>query len=249
MKNKGVCNLSVIPLRKAPESGSEITSQLLFGDVFTINSDPTDGWISITTDYDQYTGFISVKQFAPYHEAIASWQTTTSYPFTLLSNNRGNILLPPGSTVPHSSPFVINGETYSLDEAEQKKYSPADIEKVSRQYLNSPYLWGGKTPFGIDCSGLTQMVFKQCGIDLPRDAYQQAETGQPVAFAGETKTGDLAFFDNEAGRITHVGIMLENQQIIHASGRVRIDDLDHYGIMNLDEKQYSHKLRIIKRLF
>ncbi len=249
MKNKGICNLSVIPLRKAPESGSEIASQLLFGDVFTINSEPVNDWIAITTDYDNYTGYISLKQFAPYNEEITTWQTITSYPFALLNNKRGNIMLPPGSTVPVSSPFTIGNEAYSLNNVHEKKLALTDIEPVAEQYLNTPYLWGGKTPFGIDCSGLTQMVFKQCGIDLPRDAYQQAEVGETIAFVGETRVGDLAFFDNEAGRITHVGIMLCGQKIIHASGRVRIDDLDHYGIMNVDQKQYSHKLRIIKRLF
>lgn len=248
MKNKGICNLSVAPLRKAPESGSEIVSQLLFGDVFTINSEPVNGWVAITTVYDNYSGYISEKQFAHYTDEIAEWQTITSYPFALLNNNRGNIMLVPGSIVPGSSPFQVGNDQYSLTTPE-KKFTIADIEPVAKQYLNSPYLWGGKTPFGIDCSGLTQMVFRQCGIDLPRDAYQQAEAGETIAFVGETRVGDLAFFDNEAGRITHVGIMLGNQQIIHASGRVRIDDLDHYGIMNVDEKQYSHKLRIIKRLF
>ena len=111
-----------------------------------------------------------------------------------------------------------------------------------------PYLWGGKTAFGIDCSGLTQMVYKQLHINIPRDAYQQAEIGTTVAFVGETRVGDLAFFDNAEGRITHVGIMLNNQQIIHASGKVRIDTLDHHGIFDAETKQYSHKLRIIKRI-
>lgn len=248
MNDKGICNLSVIPLRKAPESGSEMVSQLLFGDVFTINSDPVDGWVEITTVYDRYTGYISIKQFVPFTGEITAPVTLNDYPFTAMRSKKGTLLITPGSTAPASSPFIIGHDEYTYDAAPQKLAS-GDIEQVARQYLEVPYLWGGKTPFGIDCSGLTQMVFKQCGIDLPRDAYQQAELGESVAFVGETQVGDLAFFDNEAGRITHVGIMLANQQIIHASGKVRIDELDHYGILNVDEKQYSHKLRIIKRLF
>jgi cell wall-associated NlpC family hydrolase len=109
-------------------------------------------------------------------------------------------------------------------------------------------LWGGKTPFGIDCSGFTQMVYKQCGVDLPRDAYQQALNGKTLDFVHESKCGDLAFFDNEDGKITHVGLMLDHERIIHASGKVRIDILDHHGILNISENNYSHKLRIIKRI-
>ena len=93
-----------------------------------------------------------------------------------------------------------------------------------------------------------QMVFKQCGVQLPRDAYQQAELGETLNFVNESKCGDLAFFDNENGKITHVGMMLDNEKIIHASGKVRIDLLDHHGILNVQEKNYSHKLRIIKRI-
>ena len=121
------------------------------------------------------------------------------------------------------------------------------MEQIAKQYLNSPYLWGGKTPWGIDCSGFTQMVFKQKNVSIKRDAFQQAEQGEAVAFLAESKLGDLAFFDNEDGKITHVGILLNNETIIHASGKVRIDQIDNYGIMDADSKKYSHKLRFVKR--
>lgn len=248
MENKGICTLAVIPLRKHPESGSEMVSQLLFGDVFSIVPEPAGEWVNIVTGSDAYSGYISRKQLTPLNEAFSAPRVITSYPFATLRHRGGNILLPPGSTVPSSRHFTIAGEQYELVE-EQETAGSDMIGPTALKYLNVPYLWGGKTPFGIDCSGFTQMVFRQCGIMLPRDAYQQAETGETVSFAGEARVGDLAFFDNEAGRITHVGIMLDQHRIIHASGRVRIDELDHYGIMNKDEKQYSHKLRIIKRIF
>ena len=115
-------------------------------------------------------------------------------------------------------------------------------------FLNAPYLWGGKSPFGIDCSGFTQLVYKLNGYKLPRDSDQQVEMGHPLSFVDEAEPGDIAFFDNEAGKIVHVGILINNEKIIHASGRVRIDRFDHYGIHNSEVKGYTHHLRVIKRV-
>jgi cell wall-associated NlpC family hydrolase len=122
------------------------------------------------------------------------------------------------------------------------------IRKFALKFLHAPYQWGGRSPFGIDCSGLTQIVFKLYGVNLPRDAYQQSELGKTLHFINEAREGDIAFFDNEDEKITHTGIILNNDQIIHASGSVRIDNIDHYGIYNKELKKYTHKLRIIKRV-
>jgi gamma-D-glutamyl-L-lysine dipeptidyl-peptidase len=126
-------------------------------------------------------------------------------------------------------------------------FEAAGIKEKALKFLDTPYLWGGKTACGIDCSGFSQQVFKQFGIKLPRDSYQQAEAGEVVGFLVEARCGDLAFFDNEEGRITHVGIMLSNDQIIHSSGKVRIDKIDSQGIINSETGARTHKLRIIKR--
>jgi len=119
--------------------------------------------------------------------------------------------------------------------------------EMANLFLDAPYLWGGKTPFGVDCSGLTQTVFKTCGIPLKRDASQQVHQGETIDFIGDIKPGDLAFFDNANGDIIHVGIIMKHQKIMHASGKVRIDTLDHNGIFNKELGDYTHKLRIVKR--
>ena len=123
------------------------------------------------------------------------------------------------------------------------------IVNCAKEFLNVPYLWGGKSFFGIDCSGFTQIIYKIHGIKIPRDAYQQAEIGDALTFIEEAKPGDLAFFENKEGRIHHVGIILADQKIIHAHGKVRIDSLDSTGIFNKDQNKHTHKLRFIRSYF
>ena len=123
-----------------------------------------------------------------------------------------------------------------------------ELVEVAYQYLNAPYLWGGRTPAGIDCSGFTQMVYRLCGFSLPRDSSQQATHGITLSFIEESEAGDLAFFDNEEGRIVHVGIILQDNYILHASGKVRLDRLDQTGIFNREKGSHTHKLRVIKKI-
>ena len=158
-----------------------------------------------------------------------------------------------GSSLPFyaESHFKIGKEVYAFEGQAQIKAEKKNIELLvqnAMMYINTPYLWGGRHPFGIDCSGLVQICYKMIGINLPRDAYQQALKGHALSFIEESQAGDLAFFDNEDGRIIHVGILLEDNYIIHASGKVRIDRIDHQGIYNNDHRDYSHRLRIIKRI-
>jgi cell wall-associated NlpC family hydrolase len=245
---KGICSLSNIPLRKESDSRSEIVSTLLFGETYTVLQSGED-WTFIKTHLDEYEGWISSKQVTILYQEPKTHTPVTDFPFAIIQTPRAFIMAPYGSLLPDydGSDCNINGENMKLTNTQQTQ-SASNINYITRQFLNVPYLWGGKTPFGIDCSGFSQIVFRCIGINLHRDAYQQAEQGKVVSFLEEVQTGDLAFFDNEEGRITHVGIMLNSHSIIHASGKVRLDNIDSYGILDAENRNYSHKLRIIKRL-
>lgn len=255
----GICVLSVVPARKEPSGTSEMVTQLLFGDHYTV-LESTEGWVRIRVAYDAYECWISQKQHFKISEftflALEKNKPVFSNELVQVLHNkttRSNFPITIGATLPFYADhqFKFEDQHYQFDghtcPAGDKKNAP-EIVSTAFLFLNAPYLWGGKSPFGIDCSGFTQLVYKLNGYKLPRDAYQQVELGIPLSFVEEAETGDLAFFDNEEGKIVHVGILLDNQQIIHASGSVRIDKFDHYGIFSGDTKKYSHTLRVIKRI-
>lgn len=255
----GICHLSVVPVRPEPSDKSEMISQLLFGETFQVTADKQN-WIQIEGALDGYKGWIDKKQCeALTKKSFETIQSGSHYiALELVQSAIGDNIHQPiliGSTLPFydginflmdSKKFMYSGQAVLPYEIKDTKKL---LPKVALKYLNAPYLWGGRSPFGIDCSGLTQIVFKILGINIPRDAYQQAETGNTVNMINESTIGDLAFFDNKERRITHVGIILGDNQIIHASGRVRIDKIDQVGIFNESLKKYTHKLRIIKRVF
>jgi hypothetical protein len=255
----GICNLSVVPCRKEPSDKSEMVTQLLFGDTFEIIETHAN-WLSIKTAYDNYSCWIDKKQFQPIaqhtFDIINSSEIVCNNEFVQLihhKNSNHHIPIVIGSSLPNfdTGECAIENQTYQFDGDTIKGVLPntkTGITDSAMQFLNTPYLWGGKSPFGIDCSGFTQVVYKLNGIKLMRDAYQQAEQGETLSFVEEAEPGDLAFFDNEEGRIVHVGIVLENNKIIHTSGKVRIDGFDHHGIFNNDKKDYSHQLRLLKKI-
>lgn len=254
----GISNLSIVPCRKEPASTSEMVTQLLFGEHYAVLEDRED-WVKIQTAYDHYECWISAKQHTPISEAqfkLLNLQTPVlNHELVQVITNRQNQTVFPitiGATLPGylNQECKIETTVFSFEgQVSKGEKKPAqDLVNTSYLFLNAPYLWGGKSPFGIDCSGFTQLVYKLNGYKLPRDAYQQVELGHALSFVEEAEAGDLAFFDNEEGRIVHVGMILDNQQIIHASGCVRIDKFDHYGIFHSDRKKYSHTLRVIKRI-
>lgn len=251
----GICTLSVIPCRAEPNDRAEIVTQLLFGEHYSVLEEEKK-WIKIKIQYDDYEAWICRKQFKEINSQ--EFDDLSSNDFELVGKyfgevnhkEKGKFIIPLGSTLPYlqQEKLKIRPEEYSF-KGEIAKKDFSKLESYALEYLNSPYLWGGKSPLGIDCSGFTQMVFKLCGYKLPRDAYQQAKEGESISFVASANLGDLAFFDNQEGHITHVGILLENGKIIHASGKVRIDLIDHNGIYNEELKTYTHQLRTIKRYF
>ncbi|NPD83394.1 C40 family peptidase [Lentimicrobium sp. L6] len=246
----GFCHLSIVPMRKDPSDTSEMISQLLFGDVFEVLEKTTKNWILIRNSYDNYEGYIDPKQQLEMNseDFLASQENNfVNKEITNITSPFGQQIIPPACSF-SGKEMKLNTMVFEAPEdiVEITKPNSEEILKLAMTYLNAPYLWGGKTPFGIDCSGLTQMVYKMAGIKLFRDAAQQATQGEVLNFLEEAKIGDLAFFDNEEGNIIHVGIIISPNEIIHASGQVRIDTLDHQGIFNKEIGEYSHQLRLVK---
>ncbi|GFZ84448.1 hydrolase Nlp/P60 [Aquaticitalea lipolytica] len=245
----GICNLSIVPLRLEPTDTSEMVSQVLYGDFFKV-LEQRKNWSKIRIAFDKYEGWIDNKQYFEITEedykflkSEAPKLSSDLVEFIQDSNNK-LYTIPLGSSLNGSK--ILN---HTFDGNFVNTVNPKDdIIKTAFSYINAPYLWGGKTPFGIDCSGFTQMVYKLNGYKLLRDASQQATQGTALSFIEESEPGDLAFFDNSEGSIVHVGIIMEDNYIIHAHGKVRIDRLDHSGIYNVDKGVHTHKLRVIKKI-
>jgi gamma-D-glutamyl-L-lysine dipeptidyl-peptidase len=251
----GIAKLSIIPCRAEASDKAEITTQLLFGEVYKVIIEE-EKWMQIETQYDNYQCWIDKKQFSEITEedyrnfSINDFPVATSISATLTNEDTNEQThITTGASLPffHQNRCKIRN-TYYKYSGEVCSFKTDDLERYARMYLNAPYLWGGRHPFGIDCSGFSQIVYKMCGLKILRDARQQAEQGDEVKLEN-ANLGDLAFFHNPQGKITHVGILLDNKTIIHASGQVRIDAIDSTGIYKKEIKDYSHQLSFVKRFF
>lgn len=250
-------SLSVIPVRKEASDRAEIVSQILFGERVEI-LDKYQSWRLVRCLHDDYTGWADKKQLQEISQEESAWLDSRPETLTMdmvqlvIWNNHQVLPVLLGSSLPSykDRKFNFGGRNFAFDgqTITPSASQPSRIVENAYMYLNAPYLWGGRSPFGIDCSGLTQMVFRLGGIRLKRDAWMQAEQGQTVNLLEEAKTGDLIFFDNPEGKIIHTGILIHPGQIIHSSGQVRVDKVDHQGIFNENLGQYSHNLRLIKRI-
>ncbi len=255
---KGICRLSIVPVRSGPTEQNEMVTQLLFGDHYTVHAvSENNKWIKVSAAFDGYTGWISKTQ----HTTISNdyFEQINYLDFKVCLDLVSHILykkeyiyITIGSILPISSNelfkmeerLAFNGESKNLSQKSGFEF----LKKISLRYINAPYLWGGKSPFGIDCSGFMQQIFKICGYKLPRDASQQVEAGREVLSLSEARPGDLAFFKNEKDNISHVGLLLENDEIIHASGKVRIDAINGKGVYNKDLHSYTYGLPQLRRI-
>jgi gamma-D-glutamyl-L-lysine dipeptidyl-peptidase len=251
-----VCCVPVSPLRAEPSHRSEMVSQLIFGECCELLETGKDKWIKVQCRYDGYEGWCHENHVTEIDEAIyraaanalaEEWINHIDYNGHPMMVPLGSILtgMKNGNAQWRKNTVHFSGKTWNIHDA---KKDTSSIKHLAFQFLNTAYLWGGKTVFGTDCSGYTQTVFRFFDIPLLRDAWQQATQGEVVGFLQEAKCGDLAFFDNDEGKITHVGILLNESEIIHASGKVRVDKIDSQGIVNSETSERTHKLRIIKRV-
>ena len=248
-----ICDNVFVPLRSGPSHKSEMLSQVLFGEKYIIVG-KAGKWLKIETIYDKYQGWIDIDHL----QQISDSERTTGFVLnkTLLcfKNDRTKLVLEPGCEVYKpdydDKKFFIGENIYHTcnEFNDSFTFTSDSFPEVARRFINSPYIWGGRVPSGIDCSGFTQLVFKIKGIAIPRNSWQQAETGRNVEFIDEALPGDLVFFDNERGKITHVGMIFSKGMVIHSSGCVRIDPIDHQGIFKVEIGGYSHKLRTIRRI-
>ncbi len=246
----GLCALSIIPIRANTDQASEQRSQLLYGDTFKITEHRKE-WNKIRVTSDGTEGWIQKNQITPLSKELYKELKAVKYPayssdlIAFVSHQKSQltpVLL--GSVVQNAKTLDHSFEGESVSGTMDKD----QLVPTALQYLNAPFQWGGKTPFGIDCSGLVQMVYKINGYSLPRDAGDQAKEGEVLSFVEESSPGDLAFFDNGEGVIIHVGIIMRNNHVIHAYGCVRIDRLDQTGIFDVEKGTYTHHLRVIKKI-
>lgn len=245
----GICNLSIVALRSETSDSSEMVTQILYGELFKV-LEVRKHWSRIRLDFDDCEGWVQNKQYVEVDEQVYQNLQSEEYALSddlvefVQDSDHRLITIPMGASLKALDHF---NHTFEGQIAELKKDKTKIID-TAFNYLNAPFLWGGKTPFGIDSAGFTQMVYKLNGFKLFRTSEAQSSQGIPLSFIEESEAGDLAFFDDNEGKIIHVGIIMNDNYIIHVDGKVRIDRIDHSGIYNINQNTHTHKLRVIKKV-
>lgn len=248
-----ICENVFVPLRSGPSHKSEMLSQVLFGEKYRRTGE-AGHWQKVETLFDNYSGWIDINHL----QQSGDKGNLTGHVLnrSLLCHKADNtkLVLEAGCEIYNpdfeNNTFLAGENKYTASTGFNKGYLSVNesIQDTAMRFINSPYIWGGRIPSGIDCSGFTQLVYKIHGIKIPRDSREQASAGESVGFLEEAEPGDLVFFDDDLGRISHVGMIISQGLVIHASGRVRIDTIDHQGIFKNEIMDYSHRLRTIRRM-
>lgn len=274
----GICNLPLLPLRSEPSECSEMMTQVLFGELFEVLEE-YESWSKIRVLSDNYIGWCTTKmlQILPlsFFDTLKTnhpaFMKALLSPCLLQDSANSQLLLPAGSRLyfydevkatfsvfktrtlvfnePVEEHWSVDPLSVAVSNSLDVKSKLNDILTTARSFMNAPYLWGGKSILGIDCSGLVQLAFSIHGCALPRDARDQALQGEVVADITSAEAGDLAFFVNASGKVVHVGILLDRSLILHASGSVHIDSIDAQGIYSEQLDRYTHRLHSVKRIF
>ncbi|MBN1185927.1 MAG: C40 family peptidase [Bacteroidales bacterium] len=254
--SQAISLLSIVPIRKSPSDISEMVSQLLFGETCRIVKEDKN-WLGIVTNYDDYSGWIDKKMVTLTEDGNFNMDSKmiVKQPLLYIINDKTNSgqWITAGSELYNVSEdytsFSIGPYSYKIKEFSNiTKVSVKNIIKDALNYINAPYMWGGKTIFGIDCSGFTQMVFKINNDKLPRDSRDQYDVLSNEIQLQDAQPGDIAFFSKNGQSISHVGLIMSPDKIIHASGCVRIDALDAKGIYNSELQRYTHNLLAVKKM-
>jgi gamma-D-glutamyl-L-lysine dipeptidyl-peptidase len=248
-----ICKNVFVPLRSGPSHKSEMLSQILFGEKY-ITVEKIGHWMKVETQFDKYRGWIDMDHLQHCADTESESGYVLNRALICFKNDRTKMTLEAGCEIYNpdfeKKEFTIERNKYNTENEFSKNYITTNetLADIAMKFINCPYIWGGRIPSGIDCSGLTQLVYKIYGKKIPRNSWDQSAVGKDIDFIDESQSGDLVFFDDEKGRISHVGMIVSGGLVIHASGRVKVDSIDHQGIFNREKGDYSHHLRKIKRI-
>ncbi len=254
--DKGICLLGAVPVRQNPDDKSTMETQLIWGESFLI-LERTKKWLNVQSHHDHFEGWIPENQvFYLTDEQFEALSTSKPVRAASLFNYVTEIItgkkyiIPAGSDLYNydDGEFSVLWHKFKYDGTVINNRNVKNPAEYAILFLNAPYLFGGRTAMGIDCPGLVQIAYKMAGISISRNAFQQSREGKLVHFHHDTQPGDLMFFDENEGSITHAGIVFERGLIIHVNGKVRIDSFDQQGIYDVEKKKYTHQLRLIKRI-